>query len=348
MSDTVNRQGGALASPAREVGVRNTLSLTIVTPAYEEAANLPIFYERLRAVLDGMHARWEWIVVDDHSGDGTPSVLAEIAVTDARVRAFRLSRNFGSHTAITCGLNHAREACAIVMAADLQDPPEEIPALVAEWQRGADIVWAVRGEREGETLSRLVYSHMYYGLMRRMKALRNMPATGADFFLMDRQVIEAFNGFRESHFSVMGLVTWIGFRQARVTYTKQRRLHGRSSWNLATKLKLVADSVTGFTYFPIRLMSYLGFATAAVGLLYAGYVIAVTTSGRPPEGWAVLIVLALILGGAQMMMLGILGEYVWRGLEEARQRPRYIVEALIGNHGEPPSDGHACRQRARP
>jgi len=312
-----------------ESTVRRPL-LTIVTPAYNEAENLPVLYQRLRQVLDSNDTNWEWIVVDDHSTDRTFEVLTNLAEQDGRLRGFRFSRNFGSHTAITCGLHHARGDCAIVLAADLQDPPEEISRLLAEWQHGAQVVWAVRARREGEGATYLGFAHLYYALMRRTGALRDLPAEGADFFLIDRAVIDAFNQFRESHVSILALITWMGFCQATISYSKQARLHGRSGWNLEKKLKLVVDSITSFTYFPIRLMSYVGFITALLGFLYAGLVVFDALRGLPPQGWASLMVVVLVLGGIQMVMLGVLGEYLWRALDESRRRPRYLIEATTG------------------
>ena len=300
--------------------------LTIVTPAYNEAENLSILYHRLRGVLDSIDMDWEWIVVDDHSTDGTFDALMLLAEQDDRLRGFRFSRNFGSHTDITCGLNHARGDCAIVMAADLQDPPEEIPHLLAEWQQGAQVVWVMRARHEGEGLTYLGFARLYYALMRRKSALRDLPTVGADLFLIDRVVIDAFNQFHESHVSILALIMWMGFRQATIYYNKQPRLRGRSGWSLEKKLKLVVDSITSFTYFPIRLMSYMGLITALLGFVYAGVVVFNALRGLPPQGWASLMVVVLVLGGSQMVMLGVLGEYLWRALDESRQRPGYIIE----------------------
>jgi len=305
--------------------------VSIVTPAYNEAKNLPVLYERLRCVLDGIGMNWEWIVIDDHSVDETFEVLTLLASQDSKLRGYRFSRNFGSHTAITCGLNHAQGDCAIVMAADLQDPPEEIPDLMAEWQRGAQVVWAVRTQRYGEKAANLVFARLYYTLMRRTGALRELSAQGADFFLIDRSVIDAFNQFRERHVSILALITWMGFRQATISHNKQARLYGRSGWNLKKKLKLVVDSITSFTYFPIRLISYVGLITALIGFLYAGFVVVNALRGHPPQGWASLIVIVLVLGGFQMVMLGVLGEYLWRALDESRRRPIYLIEAKTGS-----------------
>lgn len=301
--------------------------LSVITPAYNEAGNLPLLYERLLQVMATMGRGWEWIVVDDHSSDETFAIVADIASHDSRVHAIRFARNLGSHTAITCGLHHATGECAVIMAADLQDPPETVPALLAEWRAGAQVVWAVRARREGAKVSAVAFARLYYLLMRRFVGLNEMPATGADFFLIDRCVMEAFRQFNESNVSIMALITWMGFRQETIIYDKQARLHGRSGWTLEKKLKLVLDSITSFTYLPIRLMSYIGFVVALFGFLYAGVVITNTLAGNPAQGWSWLMVVVLVVGGIQMLMMGVLGEYLWRALDECRRRPRYLIEA---------------------
>jgi dolichol-phosphate mannosyltransferase len=301
-------------------------AISIITPAYNEAQNLPILYERLVLALKS-EGEWEWIIVDDHSSDDTFAAISELATKDARIRGFRFARNFGSHTAIVCGFHHSRGDCAVIMAADLQDPPETIPLLIKERQAGAQVVWAVRAHREGEEKTTIGFSRLYYFLMRRVVGLTGTPSTGADFFLIDRQVIDAFCSFGEANVSIFALITWMGFRQALVHYDKKARLHGRSGWNLEKKIKLVLDSVTSFTYLPIRLMSYTGFAIAFIGFLYSFWVIINALAGRPAQGWTSLMVVVLVIGGIQMLMMGVLGEYLWRALDESRRRPRYLVEA---------------------
>lgn len=301
--------------------------LTVVTPAHNEEENLPLLHERLCAVLDEAKITWEWIVVDDQSTDGTFGVLAQLAEKDARVRGLRFSRNFGSHTAIACGLHHARGSAATVMAADLQDPPEELPALLEKWRAGNHVVWAVRKKREGEKKSSLGFSSFYYFIMRRFVGMRDMPATGADFFLIDRRVIQAFSGFRETNTSIFALITWMGFKQTTVDYTKRGRNAGQSSWTFEKKLKLVVDSITSFTYLPIRLMSYVGFAVAFGAMCYIVVVIVNAFRGQPASGWSSLMSVVLLTSGVQMTMMGVLGEYVWRTLDESRSRPRYLIEA---------------------
>lgn len=302
--------------------------LSIVTPAYNEAGNLPLLYQRLVKVLEPLEIDWEWIVVDDHSSDETFAVIERIDEDNPSIRGIRFARNFGSHAAISCGLHHAQGDCVVVLAADLQDPPELLPELLAKWNDGAQVVWAAREQREGEKATKVGFARLYYFLMRRLVGLKEMPVAGADFFLLDQQVLHAFRQFNERNVSLMALITWMGFRQTVVSYNKQTRLHGRSGWSLEKKLKLVVDSVTSFTYFPIRLMSYLGFIVAIVGFLYAGIVMFNAVRGLPPQGWASLMVVVLILGGFQMLMLGVLGEYLWRALDEARSRPPYLIETV--------------------
>jgi glycosyltransferase involved in cell wall biosynthesis len=318
-----------LASPPGGVCV------SVVTPAYREAANLPVLYERLRTVFDGAGVDWEWIVVDDHSPDATFAAVHDLARRDARVRGIRLARNSGAHTAVICGLHTARGRCALALAADLQDPPEIAPQMLAEWTAGAHVVWAARAEREGETVATKGFSRLYHWVMRRVVGLDSTPALGADVFLLDRRVLEALREFGEGNVSLFGLVTWIGFRQITITYTKQARLHGASGWTLKKKLKLLADSITAFSYTPIRVMSYTGFAVAAIGFLYAAMVVVNAVIGHPVAGWTSLIVIVLILGGMQMLMMGVLGEYLWRALDESRRRPRFIVEATTPDGATP-------------
>ncbi|MDR7465404.1 MAG: glycosyltransferase family 2 protein [Armatimonadota bacterium] len=316
-------------APAGLPGLGRRPLLSVVTPAYNEAQNLPVLHGRLGQVMAGVPVDWEWVVVDDHSADGTFAVAAGIAERDPRVRAIRLARNFGAHTATKCGMDHARGDCAVLMAGDLQDPPEVLPRLLERWAGGAQVVWAERERREGERASTLAFARLYYLLMRHLVGIKEMPARGADCFLVDRRVLDALRGFHEHNASLLALITWMGFRQATISYAKQARLHGRSGWTLKKKLKLVVDSITSFSYFPIRAMSYLGFLTALAGFGYAGLVILNAFRGHPIEGWSSLMVVVLVFSGIQMLMMGVLGEYLWRALDEARRRPRYLIEAAV-------------------
>ena len=301
--------------------------LSIVTPAFNEAANLPELHRRLTAALEACGLQWEWIAVDDHSEDETFAVLTKLARQDARVRGVRLARNSGSHAALLCGLAEARGEAAVVLAADLQDPPEIVPELLARWRGGAQVVWAARAGAPA-------FSRLYYLILRRLGGLERTPRTGADFFLADRAVLDAVRRFGEQHTSIFALLLWIGFRQETVSYEKDARRAGRSGWTWRKKVRLVLDSLTAFTHAPLRLMSLLGVATALVGFFYAAVVVANAVAGRPPAGWSSLMVVVLVLGGAQMTMMGVLGEYLWRALDEARRRPRFLIEART-----PPDEG---------
>ena len=301
--------------------------ISVLTPAFNEAANLPRLYDRLVETMRGVGGDWEWVIVDDHSRDETFAVIEALALRDVRVRGFRLARNSGSHIAITCGLHHVEGDAAVMMAADLQDPPETLPEMVTRWRQGAQVVWATRREQPGERAHK-GFAALYYWIMRRMVGMKEMPARGADFFLVDRVVLDAFKRFPERNVSVLALITWLGFRQEYVEYEKQPRIAGQSGWTLSRKVKLVVDSVTSFSDFPIRMCVYAGFSLMAVSLVLLGF----AASLLPQLGGGVLFLLSLIvgIGGLQLVAVGVVGEYVWRALEESRRRPAYLIEAVAG------------------
>ena len=302
--------------------------ISLVTPAFNEAANLPALYERLAAAMAPLEVAWEWIVVDDHSPDGTFAALTSLAAHDSRVRGIRLARNSGSHVAITCGLHHARGEAAVMLAGDLQDPPEVIRDMVARWRAGADVVWAVRRVRPGAR-AHAGFAAIYYWVMRRVVGMHDMPANGADFFLIGRPVLEAFRQFRERNVSVLALIVYLGFRQETVEYDKQPRAAGRSGWTLRKKIKLVIDSIVAFSDLPIRLCWYGGAALLALAVLVGIGSLPLL----PSLGAGLLLVIALVIGlaGLQLLALGLVGEYVWRAFDEARGRPQYVIEARAGD-----------------
>lgn len=323
---------------------RPAFRISFITPCFNERDNLPVLHQRLLAVTELHKLDWEWIIIDDHSRDDTFAVASALAQADARIRVMRFSRNFGSHLATTCGLEFSSGDCAVVLAADLQDPPELVPSMLDQWRQGTQVVWAVRETHAREGRFDQMFSDLYYWLMRRMAGLKELPSKGADFFLLDRRVIDAFSRFDERNVSIFALITWMGFRQGVVHYDKQARLHGSSGWTFAKKLKLVVDSLTAFSYLPIRVMSVLGLLTAVSGFCYAATVLLrALAHDTPVPGWSSLMVVALILGGAQILMLGILGEYLWRALDESKKRPRYLIEAMSGNDAAPSAPaGREC------
>lgn len=303
-------------------------TLTIVIPVYNEEPNLGALHTRLSAVLDTLpETHGTVLCVDDHSSDRTSEILASLAATDPRLKWIRLSRNSGSHVACVAGLDLVDADTVVIMAADLQDPPELLPQLLDRHARGARIVWAVRAGRQGEGWFTLASSRCFYWLMNRFAEVR-LPPRGADMLLADRAVVEAFRQMPERNLSLFTAFSWLGFRQDSVSYVKQARHAGQSKWTVRRKVLLAVDSFVGFSYLPLRIMSYAGFLLAGLGMAWAVFILASRLIGRTTAtGYASLMIAILIIGGVQMIMLGVLGEYLWRTLEESRRRPRYFVEA---------------------
>jgi len=301
--------------------------ISLITPAFNEGSNLPMLHERLTSVFRQLD--WEWIIVDDHSRDNTFEVIERLVAIDPRVRGIRLAYNSGSHLAFTCGLRHASGEVAALMVADLQDPPELLIQMLERWRSGVQVVWAVRRHQPGDGSG----TQLYYWIMRNLVGMNDMPATGADFFLVDRVVIDAFLAAADRHVSIFALMMWLGFRREFIQYDKQPRTRGRSGWTLAKKLKLVVDSIVGFSDFPIWWLTYAGVA-ALVAALVPAVVAVVAYSGLNA---ALLLLAALVIGlfGCHLIALGILGHYVWRGLDAARKRPLYSIEAVAKAHDVP-------------
>ena len=301
--------------------------ISLITPAFNEGSNLPMLHERLTSVFRQLD--WEWIIVDDHSRDNTFEVIERLVAIDPRVRGIRLAYNSGSHLAFTCGLRHASGEVAALMVADLQDPPELLMQMLERWRSGVQVVWAVRRHQPGDGSG----TQLYYWIMRNLVGMNDMPATGADFFLVDRVVIDAFLAAADRHVSIFALMMWLGFRREFIQYDKQPRTRGRSGWTLTKKLKLVVDSIVGFSDFPIWWLTYAGVAALVVALVPA-VVAVVAYSGLNA---ALLLLAALVIGlfGCHLIALGILGHYVWRGLDAARKRPLYSIEAVAKAHDVP-------------
>jgi dolichol-phosphate mannosyltransferase len=302
--------------------------ISILTPAFNESANLEALHARLTQTMAGLGGEWEWVIVDDHSHDDTFAVIQRLSLVDSRVRGLRLARNRGSHVAITCGLHHVRGEVAIMLASDLQDPPETLGALLEQWRSGAQVVWATRREQPGDQ-AHAGFASLYYWMMRNIVGMKEIPARGADFFLLDRVVIDAFRRCDEQHVSVFALITWLGFRHAYIEYDKQPRAAGRSGWTLARKIKLVIDSMTAFSDAPIQACWVAGAALIALGLsaVIVGLVWFESLQA------AVVVLLGAIAGscGVQLCAIAMLGEYVWRGLDQSRRRPLYVIEAAAGS-----------------
>jgi dolichol-phosphate mannosyltransferase len=305
------------------------MNVSLIIPAYNEQAVLPHLRSRVAAVLATLpEYEFEVLLVDDHSTDATPELIAEWARADARVRGVRLARNSGSHAAVRAGLAQCAGACAVVLAADLQDPPELLTGLLANWRTGGDIIWATRAQRRGVGLFGRWSSRFYWSVMRHI-ALPETPPHGADVVLLDRKVINALTPVTEKNTSLLALLAWMGFRQQHVPYVKAPRAAGRSGWTLAKRCKLAVDSVVSFSTLPIRLTWWCGSAFLAAAVVWA---IALLGGWRPLGGADALIIGLLLVGfGLLLTFVGALGEYVWRAYDETRGRPMYLIERFIGS-----------------
>lgn len=318
------------SDPGRSAMASEAPTVSLVTPCYNESENLLTLKRRIAAAMSEAGLSWEWIAIDDHSSDNTWSVLEALAAESECIRAIRLSKNHGSHMAIACGLDFARGDCTVIMASDLQDPPEAIAELVRKWRGGSRIVWAVSRKRERPSLAYRLLSTMFYTLISRLDAISRFPPSGADFVLIDRAVVRVLCECSERNISLFPLIGWTGFEQAQVEFEKEARGAGTSGWTLVKRINIALDTLFAFTHFPVRIMSALGLCCATFGFLYAVFIVFNAFLGDPIIGWSSLIVVVLMASGVIMMMLGVLGEYLWRALDESRARPRYIVERAAG------------------
>ena len=301
--------------------------ISIIIPSYNEEESLPVFYRSLADFADKSGNDFEFIFVDDGSKDATFSVLQSFAKDDPRIKILRFSRNFGSHAACLAGLIHSRGDAGTFISAALQDPPEFIQRLIDEWKRGHEVVIGVREWEQG---SGRLFQKIYYRLVRKF-ALKNMPESGTDVFLIDRKVIDVVASMKEKNTSIFGLILWSGFRQTLLTYKKGVRTRGVSKWTLGKKIKLFIDTFVAFSYFPIRSISVIGILFAVLGFLYAAFIVFNRLfRAVPVEGWASLMVILLVVSGVQLITLGILGEYLWRNFDESRNRPPFIVKDRVG------------------
>jgi glycosyltransferase involved in cell wall biosynthesis len=301
--------------------------VSVVVPVCENAPSLPGLLDRLRAVADGIPAvAFEFVFVDDGSGDGSFALLKEQGRFDPRLRAIRLSRNFGSNAAVLAGLTHSRGRCVAVIAADLQDPPELLPQMIELWREGAEVVLAARRRRNDPLLTRM-FAAAFNRLFRRL-VFSDFPVGGFDFVLMGRRVVDLLARMSEKNSYIFGQVMWAGFERRILYYDRGPRLAGSSRWTLAKRVKYFIDAFTAFSYLPVRLASLLGTLLALAGFAYAAVVVVWHFAGRIREpGFAALIVALLIVSGTQLVIIGIMGEYLWRVLEESRRRPSFVVEA---------------------
>ncbi|MBV9249252.1 MAG: glycosyltransferase family 2 protein [Acetobacteraceae bacterium] len=322
LSDTVPIQEAVVTSR------RQPPTFTVVVPAFNEAACFAEFHRRLSRVMAKLGS-WDVIYVNDGSHDSTLAELESIRRADPHAGLLNLSRNFGKEIATTAGLDHAAGDAVIVIDADLQDPPELIPSLVAAWRRGFDTVYAQRKERAGETLLKRVTAHLFYRLMQHTANVTLPPDVG-DFRLMSRRVVDSVRQLREQHRFMKGLFAWVGFPTAMVPYVRAPRHAGRSKWSYWRLWNLALEGITSFTVMPLKVATYAGLLVAILAVIYGTQVVLRTLLfGNPVAGYPSLMTVILFLGGVQLMTLGVIGEYLGRVFNETKRRPLYLVERFV-------------------
>lgn len=299
--------------------------LTIVVPVFNEQDALPVLHARLAPVLDALRLRTRVLYVDDGSADGSWDILQHIAQRDQRVSVLRLSRNFGKELALTAGLDHVPEGAALVLDADGQDPPELIPQFVAAWREGHDVVYGRRIARDGESWFKRASAAVFYRIINGLSQTP-VPTDTGDFRLMSPRALDGLRGLRERQRFMKGLFAWLGFRQAEIPYRREARAAGRSKFSYWKLWNFALEGITSFSTVPLRVATYLGLTTSLLAFAYGAWIVAKTLVwGESVQGWPTLMVVILLLGGVQLMALGVIGEYLGRLYLEAKQRPLYLI-----------------------
>lgn len=303
------------------------VELSLVVPLYNEEENLPELRTRLGSLLDQYPG--EAVLVDDGSRDRTPEMLDELTADDPRFRAVHLSRNFGHQAAVAAGLQYSQGRAVVVMDADLQDPPELVPQLIARWREGYEVVYAKRAGREREGVAKRLLAWGYYRILRRLVGL-DLPADTGDFCLMDRRVVDLLNAMPERNRYIRGLRAWVGFRQTAVEFVRPPRHAGEVKYTLRRSLGLALNGIISLSKAPLRLATYFGFLVSLASFALALIYFIQRLQGREAfvKGWASTVIIMLFLGGVQLLTIGIIGEYLSRIYDEVKQRPLYVVRGV--------------------
>lgn len=300
-------------------------TISIIAPIYNESGSIPELYRRISQIMDSTGEPWELLLVDDGSTDGSTDLIRDLARQDSHVQPVIFARNFGHQIAVTAGLDYCRGQAVVIIDADLQDPPEVILDLIAQWRQGYEVVYAVRTEREGESWFKLFTASLFYRLIYRITDV-DIPLDAGDFRLLDRKVVDVLKQMRERHRFLRGMSAWVGFRQIGVPYKRASRFAGETKYPFKKMFRLAVNAVTGFSYFPLQVATYLGFISAGISILAIPVVMFTRLAGSAAfYGQATTLIAVLFLGGVQLISLGILGEYVGRLYDEAKGRPLYIV-----------------------
>ncbi len=298
---------------------------SIIAPVYNEEESLAQLYKRISTVMQPAKDPWELVIVDDGSNDRSSEMIRELAKKDKKIRPVIFARNFGHQIAVTAGLDYCRGEAAIIIDADLQDPPEVILEMIEKWKEGYRVVYAVRKAREGESWFKKTTASFFYRMISRITDIK-IPLDSGDFRLLDRKVIDVMGTMRERHRFLRGMSTWVGFRQIGVEYDRAARYAGETKYPLKKMVKLALNALTSFSYFPLQLATITGFIIALLSMLAIIVVIILRlTNTETLLGQATTLVAVLFMGGIQLIFLGILGEYIGRIYDEAKGRPLYVV-----------------------
>ena len=301
------------------------ITYSIIAPIYNELENIPELHRRVSEVMDSAGEPWELILVDDGSTDGSTEAIRTLAKEDKCVRAVIFARNFGHQIAITAGWDYARGDAVVIIDADLQDPPELILEMAKKWKEGYEVVYAVRTEREGESWFKLWTASVFYRLIYRITDVK-IPLDTGDFRLMDRKVVDVLKQMRERHRFPRGMSAWVGFKQMGVEYKRAARKAGETKYPFRKMFRLALNAITSFSYFPLQVATFFGFASAGIAIIAIPFVVYMRITGSQAFfGQATTLIAVLFLGGVQLISLGILGEYIGRLYDEAKGRPLYIV-----------------------
>lgn len=311
-------------------GVDKQTDLSVIVSMYNEEESLPLFFKEIRTVLDKLSSySYEIIAVDDGSTDGTFRVLSEYAKEDERIKIIKFSRNFGKEYGMMAGLKYCRGRAAVPIDVDLQDPPMLIVDFVKKWEEGYDMIYGIRNDRTSDTLLKRFTAKLFYKIYNLMTR-SPIPYNAGDYRLIDRKIIEVILSLKERNIFMKGVFGWTGFKTCGIKYVREKRKAGESKWNYWKLWNFALDGITASTTFPLRIWSYLGTLLSFLGMLYAFYIIVRTmVYGIDVPGYASLLVFILLLGGIQMIILGILGEYIGRIFIEVKRRPLYIVEEKV-------------------
>ena len=308
--------------------------ISVIVPVFNETEVVNECHRQLSDVLSSLpFAAWEIVFIDDGSSDDSFAKLSALAARDGRVRVLRLSRNFGHQAAITAGLDASRGDCVVIIDADLQDPPEVIAQMVDRWREGYEVVYGVRQSRDGEGRFKLATAKWFYRVLNRLTNT-SIPADVGDFRLLDRRAVDTLNSLREHDRYVRGLVSWIGYRQTGVSYSRHARHAGTSKYPLRKMIRFALDGITSFSTMPLRFATWLGYGASTLAFIYLASVFVQKALGHTVQGWATIMVAVLFLGGIQLIGLGIMGEYVGRIFNEVKERPLYIVAETLPLAGD--------------